>query len=93
MDADVQKVVDKAVRDALDVPDTMATNFMHTKFPDEAPPLTFLVDNNKNSEKWSMDGFNEHQLDYSKALEDANNRLGIEKGRVHRRLGESYIGG
>jgi hypothetical protein len=45
MNAYVQKVVDKAIKEAIDVPDQMANNYMNTKIPDEAP-LTFLADNN-----------------------------------------------
>ena len=88
----VQRVLDKAIRDAIGVPDQMANNYMNTKFPDDAP-LSFLGDNNINSEKWPLDSFNAHQLDYVKALEDANNRLGIETAAsVTKAVDESYIG-
>ena len=88
----VQKVLDKAIRDDIVEPDQMANNYMNTKFPDAAP-LTFLGDNNINSKKWRMDSFNAHQLDYDKALEDANNRLGIETAAsVTKAVDESYIG-
>ena len=63
---------------------------MRTKFPDDAP-LTFFADNNMDSKKWTIEDFNEHQLDYDKAREDANNRMGVPKGGVGKRAGETYL--
>ena len=63
VDAEVQKFLDKAVKDSIHEVDREAVNYMNTKFPDDVP-LTFLADNAKNRKKWTMKDFNKHQLDY-----------------------------
>ena len=83
VDAEVQKVIDRAVKDSIHEVDKEAVNYMNTKFPDDAP-LTFLADNPTNSKKWTMKEFNEHQLDYEKAKEDAYNHMGVPRGEQER---------